>query len=72
MALRLKGRRTRLQLLTYETPSLQFGPSDKMQQHGFARNLDWSIASTSADPNPDEKDPSVELVLSESDYTLKM
>ncbi len=66
------GGRGSSRLLTYETPSLQFGPSDKMQQHGFARNLDWSIASTSADPNPDEKDPSVELVLSESDYTLKM
>ena len=26
----------------------QFGPG-KMQQHGFARNLDWAIASTSAD-----------------------
>lgn len=43
-----------------------------MQQHGFARNLDWTIASSSADPNPDEKDPSVELVLMESEYTTKM
>jgi hypothetical protein len=50
---------------------LKFGPG-KIQQHGFARNLDWSIASTSADPNPDEKDPTVELTLSESEYTLKM
>jgi len=49
----------------------QFGPG-AIQQHGFARNLEWSISSTSADPNPDEKDPAVELVLSESDYTLKM
>lgn len=49
----------------------QFGPG-KIQQHGFARNLEWTIASTSADPNPDEKDPSVELVLTENDYTLKM
>ena len=43
---------------------MQFGPG-AMQQHGFARNLDWTIASTSADPNPDEKDPSVELILTE-------
>jgi len=49
----------------------QFGPG-KIQQHGFARNLDWAIASTSADPQPDERDPEVELVLTESDYTLKM
>eukprot|EP00955_Chlamydomonas_euryale_P016789 179286-Chlamydomonas_euryale.AAC.5 len=50
---------------------VQFGPG-AIQQHGFARNSDWAIASTSADPNPDEKDPSVELVLTENDYTLKM
>ncbi len=50
---------------------LQFGPG-AMQQHGFARNLDWAVSSTSADPNPDERDPSVEVVLTESDYTLKM
>jgi glucose-6-phosphate 1-epimerase len=50
----------------------QFGPSDKMQQHGFARNLDWTIASTSADFQPDEKDPEVELVLTENDYTMAM
>jgi glucose-6-phosphate 1-epimerase len=49
----------------------QFGPG-KMQQHGFARNLDWEIASTSADPQPDEKDPSVELVLTDNDYTRAM
>ncbi|KAG2434053.1 hypothetical protein HXX76_007781 [Chlamydomonas incerta] len=49
----------------------QFGPG-AMQQHGFARNLDWAVSTTSADPNPDEKDPSVEVVLTESDYTLKM
>lgn len=36
----------------------QFGPG-AMQQHGFARNLTWTIASTSADPQPDERDPSV-------------
>jgi hypothetical protein len=30
------------------------------------------VASTSADLQPDEKDPEVELVLTESDYTMKM
>ena len=42
----------------------QFGPGP-MQQHGFARNLDWGVASTSADFNPDDRDPEVELVLEE-------
>lgn len=41
------------------SPAPQFGPSDKMQQHGFARNVDWQIASTSADPQPDDRDPEV-------------
>ncbi|KAI7846343.1 hypothetical protein COHA_000180 [Chlorella ohadii] len=50
----------------------QFGPSDKMQQHGFARNLDWQIASTSADPQPDDRDPEVTLVLTENAYTKGM
>lgn len=49
----------------------QFGPGE-MQQHGFARNLDWEVGSTSADPQPDDKDPEVELVLSDNDYTRKM
>ncbi|MEW5301481.1 MAG: hypothetical protein WDW36_004340 [Sanguina aurantia] len=49
----------------------QFGPG-AMQQHGFARNLDWAIASTSADPNPDDKDPMVEITLTENEYTTKM
>eukprot|EP00879_Flechtneria_rotunda_P032118 GHRR01035275.1.p1 GENE.GHRR01035275.1~~GHRR01035275.1.p1 ORF type:complete len:238 (+),score=80.98 GHRR01035275.1:77-790(+) len=49
----------------------QFGPG-AIQQHGFARNLDWEVASTSADLQPDERDPEVELVLTENDYTLKM
>lgn len=40
----------------------QFGPGE-MQQHGFARNLDWEVASTSADVNPDDPEPCVELVL---------
>lgn len=43
-----------------------------MQQHGFARNLDWAVASSSADPNPDDRDPEVELVLTPSDYTRAM
>ena len=50
----------------------QFGPGPDMQQHGFARNLDWDVAATSADPQPDEADPEVQLVLSPSDYTEKM
>lgn len=49
----------------------QFGPG-AMQQHGFARNLDWAIGSTSADVQPDERDPEVELVLTPNDYTTKM
>lgn len=49
----------------------QFGPG-AMQQHGFARNLDWEIGSTSADPQPDDRDPEVVLVLTDSDYTRKM
>lgn len=52
-----------------------FGPpsgDSKLQQHGFARNLDWAAASASADPNPDDRDPEVELVLEPSDYTRAM
>lgn len=107
--------------------ALQFGPSDKMQQHGFARNVDCEfslgkiarlesvsnsnrgvqpvcsrlpdvgmhrgycapirlsqdgcgaafaaageIASTSADPQPDDRDPEVTLVLTDSEYSRKM
>ena len=44
----------------------QFGPG-ALQQHGFARNLDWEIAATTGGATP-----SVELRLSESDYTLAM
>jgi len=33
-----------------------------MQQHGFARNLDWTVASTSANPNPDDPEPTVCLI----------
>ena len=43
-----------------------------MQQHGFARNVDWSIGSTSADPQPDERDPEVTLVLTDSEYSRAM
>ena len=46
----------------------QFGPGP-LPQHGFARNSDWTVASTSADPNPDDADPSVELLLTDSDTT---
>eukprot|EP00967_Tisochrysis_lutea_P087354 scaffold123507_cov21-Tisochrysis_lutea.AAC.1 len=38
-----------------------FGPGP-MQQHGFARNLDWAVASTSANPNPDDPEPSADTV----------
>ena len=50
----------------------RFGGNPDMQQHGFARNLDWGVAATSADAQPDDRDPEVQLVLTESDYTLKM
>ena len=43
-----------------------------MQQHGFARNLDWAIGSTSADAQPDDRDPEVTLVLTDNEYTRKM
>ncbi len=43
-----------------------------MQQHGFARNLDWEISTSSADLQPDDKDPSVELILTDNDYTRSM
>lgn len=49
----------------------QFGPG-AMQQHGFARNLDWEVGSTSADPQPDDRDPEVELLLTDNDYTRAM
>lgn len=49
----------------------QFGPG-KMQQHGFARNMDWSVISSSADPNPDDPEPSVMLKLKDNAYTREM
>ena len=49
----------------------QFGPG-AMQQHGFARNLEWEVSSTSADPNPDNPDPEVQIVLTQNDYTKSM
>lgn len=53
------------------TKLLQFGPGE-MQQHGFARNVDWQVGSTSADLQPDERDPSIELVLTPSEYSDAM
>ena len=50
---------------------MQFGPG-AMQQHGFARNLDWEISTSSADLQPDDKDPSVELTITDNDYTRAM
>ena len=44
----------------------QFGPG-ALQQHGFARNLDWEISATTGGAAP-----SVELRLTENDYTLGM
>lgn len=41
-------------------------------QHGFARNLDWAIVSTSADANPDDPEPMLELLLTDNEYTQKM
>lgn len=49
----------------------QFGPGP-IQQHGFARNVDWEIAATSADPQPDDRDPEVQLVLTDNEYTRAM
>eukprot|EP01025_Chloroclados_australasicus_P033516 TRINITY_DN34203_c0_g1_i1.p1 TRINITY_DN34203_c0_g1~~TRINITY_DN34203_c0_g1_i1.p1 ORF type:complete len:388 (-),score=51.68 TRINITY_DN34203_c0_g1_i1:229-1326(-) len=49
----------------------QFGPGE-IQQHGFARNLDWEVASAAADLEADIRTPEVELVLQENDYTLAM
>jgi len=49
----------------------QFGPG-KIQQHGFARNLEWTLSSSSADLQPDDKHPEVTLLLEESEETLKM
>lgn len=40
-----------------------------LSQHGFARDSVWRVASTSADYNPDDKDPCIELVLEDSDET---
>jgi glucose-6-phosphate 1-epimerase len=50
----------------------RFGPSAEMQQHGFARNLDWSVISSSADPNPDDPEPSVMLSLKDNEYTRQI
>ena len=50
----------------------RFGPSDEMQQHGFARNSDWTVISSSADPNPDDPEPSVMFKLRDSEYTREM
>jgi glucose-6-phosphate 1-epimerase len=49
----------------------QFGPGP-IQQHGFARNLEWTLASTSADLQPDERDPEATFVLEPSEYTRAM
>ena len=43
-----------------------------MAQHGVARQSDVTVSNTSADPHPDERDPEVELVLTDNDYTRSM
>lgn len=49
----------------------QFGPG-AIQQHGFARNVDWAVSDSSADPQPDDRDPEVQLLLRETPETLKI
>jgi len=49
----------------------QFGPGP-MQQHGFARNVDWEVIGTSADVNPDDPEPAVMLRLRPNAYTKAM
>lgn len=49
----------------------QFGPGP-MQQHGFARNLEWEVLRTSADVNPDYPEPAVMLKLTSNEYTRGM
>ena len=43
-----------------------------MTQHGFARQSEWTVANTSADQQPDDRDPEIELVLEDSEYTRSM
>ncbi|GMH38236.1 hypothetical protein BSKO_06120 [Bryopsis sp. KO-2023] len=49
----------------------QFGPGE-LPQHGFARDSDWVIASTSADLQADERDPEVEFILSDTPATRQI
>ena len=49
----------------------QFGPG-AMQQHGFARNVDWEVIGTSADVNPDDPEPAVMMRLKPNEYTRAM
>jgi len=50
----------------------RFGPSPEMQQHGFARNLPWSVLRTSADLRPDDPEPCVQLRLKDDETTRAM
>lgn len=50
----------------------RFGPSPEMQQHGFARNVSWSVLRTSADIRPDDPEPAVQLRLADDEYTRSM
>lgn len=50
-----------------------FGPAPApLTQHGFARQSEWTVANTSADQQPDDRDPEIELVLEDSEYTRSM
>lgn len=46
----------------------QFGPGPILQ-HGFARISDWEVCSSAADPNPDDREPEVQLLLRDTPAT---
>jgi glucose-6-phosphate 1-epimerase len=51
----------------------QFGPGPNMQQHGFARNVNWDVVeeeeSSSSSSSTEDSQSSVTLVLRPSDYS---
>lgn len=54
-------------MLLPSLPPPQFGPG-AIQLHGFARNVDWSLAASKNDGG----NPAVSLVLTDTDYTRAM
>lgn len=42
------------------------GSASKMDEHGFAARLPWDVLMTSADVNPDDPEPSVTLVMTDT------